>query len=294
LPVPDGDGGDTLTATVLGCGSSTGVPRIGNDWGACDPADPRNRRRRCALLIERRRAGGVTRVLIDTGADLREQLIDAAATTIDGVLYTHDHADHIHGIDDLRVAAINRRRRVPVYADVRTGRELVRRFGYCFETPSGSGYPPILDMHEVAPGDTVTIDGEGGPIEAVPFAQRHGDIDALGYRVAGLAYSSDLNDLPDASLEQLAGLDVWIVDALRWRPHPTHFSVSDALTWIARLRPASAFLTNMHMDLDYRTLAGILPPGVAPAHDGLRVTLIERSKRRPLRPGSSRGPRPSH
>jgi len=275
LPTSDKDGGDALTATVLGCGSSTGVPRIGNDWGACDPADPRNRRRRCALLIERRRAGGVTRVLIDTGADLREQLIDAAVTTIDGVLYTHDHADHIHGIDDLRVAAINRRRRVAVYADVRTGQELVRRFAYCFETPPGSGYPPILDLHEVTPGDPVTIDGDGGPIEATPFLQRHGDIDSLGYRVAGLAYSSDLHDLPDASLARLAGLDVWIVDALRWRPHPSHFSVSDALAWIERVGPRRAYLTNMHMDLDYRTLAGILPSGVEPAYDGLRLTLAE-------------------
>lgn len=275
MPAGDAAPAATLTATILGCGSSTGVPRIGGEWGACDPGTPRNRRRRCSLLIERHANGGTTRVLIDTGADLREQLNDAAVTSIDGVFYTHDHADHTHGIDDLRVLALRRRRRVPVHADPRTAGELRSRFGYCFKTPPRSGYPPILDLHEIGPGAAVTIDGRGGSITALPFAQTHGDIPSLGFRVAGLGYSSDLNGLPGASIDALGGLDLWIVDALRWRPHPTHFSVADALEWIERLRPARAVLTNMHMDLDYRTLARLLPDGVVPAHDGMRLTLRE-------------------
>lgn len=271
-----GEGVATLTATILGCGSSTGVPRIGGEWGACDPSDPRNRRRRCALLIEQAGTGGVTRILIDTGADLREQLIDAGVSTVDAVFYTHDHADHIHGIDDLRVAAIRRRRRVPVHADATTGCELRQRFGYCFETPPGGAYPPILELHEIEPGVSVTVAGEGGPVTVLPFAQIHGDIISLGFRVGGLAYSSDLNALPDASIALLRHLDVWVVDALRWRPHPSHFAVPDALEWIARLAPRRAILTNMHMDLDFATLARLLPDGVEPAHDGLRMALDPR------------------
>ena len=267
--------GTALTATIMGCGSSTGVPRIGGEWGACDPSEPKNRRRRCSLMIERRGEGGITRLLIDSGADLREQLIDIAATTIDGVLYTHDHADHIHGIDDLRVAAIKRRRRVPVHADQRTAGELNRRFGYCFKTPPGSGYPPILDLHALNPGTPVTVDGDGGPITALPFEQDHGDISSLGFRIGRLAYSSDLHDLSDASVKSLVGLDTWIVDALRWRPHPTHFSVDDAISWIRRIKPAKGILTNMHMDLDYKTLTNLLPRGVVPAFDGMRLTIEE-------------------
>jgi phosphoribosyl 1,2-cyclic phosphate phosphodiesterase len=260
----------TLTFTILGCGSSGGVPRPGTGWGACDPSNPKNRRRRCALLIERRRGADVTRVLVDTGPDLREQLIDAGVNWLDGVLYTHEHADHLHGIDDLRGLVMHRRRRVDVYADAATSRTLMSRFGYCFIQPAGSDYPPILNMHELKPNVPVSIAGPGGPIEVLPFRQVHGDIPSLGFRFGGVAYSSDLNDLPDESVAALQGLDLWIVDALRYAPHPSHFSVADAVDWIERLGARRAILTNMHLDVDFETVRAQVPDHVEPAFDGMR------------------------
>lgn len=261
----------SLTFTILGCGSSGGVPRPGTGWGACDPNNPKNRRRRCSLLVERKGPDGVTRVLVDTGPDLREQLIDAHVEWLDAILYTHEHADHTHGIDDLRGLFLRGRRRLDVYANDATARMLMTRFAYCFVQPPGSEYPPIVNMHGLHPSQPLTIDGKGGPITALPFTQDHGDIEALGFRFGGLAYSSDLHDLPAASTEALAGLDVWIVDALRYHPHPSHFSVADALSWIARLSPKRAILTNMHGDLDYEVLRASLPAGVEPAYDGMRI-----------------------
>jgi phosphoribosyl 1,2-cyclic phosphate phosphodiesterase len=261
----------TLTFTILGCGSSGGVPRPGTGWGACDPDNPKNRRRRCALLVERRRGSDVTRVLVDTGPDLRDQLIDSGADWVDAVLYTHEHADHTHGIDDLRGLFLKRRRRVDVYADDATSRMLMTRFAYCFASPAGSEYPPILTMHELKAGTPLSIAGPAGPIEVLPFAQDHGDIQSLGFRFGDVAYSSDLHDMPDASAAALAGLDVWIVDALRHHPHPSHFSVADALAWIGRIKPAHAILTNMHTDLDYEALRASLPAAVEPAYDGMRI-----------------------
>ena len=261
----------TLTFTILGCGSSGGVPRPGTGWGACDPANPKNRRRRCSLLVERAGPTGVTRLLIDTGPDLREQLLDANVDWVDGVLYTHEHADHTHGIDDLRGLFLRARRRLDVYAHDATARMLMTRFSYCFVRPPDSDYPPIATMHGIKPGQPLTIDGKGGPITALPFIQDHGDIQSLGFRFGDVGYSSDLHDLPAASAEALAGLGVWIVDALRYHPHPAHFSVADALSWIGRLSPKRAILTNMHTDLDYEVLRVSLPPGVEPAYDGMRL-----------------------
>jgi phosphoribosyl 1,2-cyclic phosphate phosphodiesterase len=261
----------TLAFTILGCGSSGGVPRPGTGWGKCDPDNPKNRRRRCALLVERRRGSDVTRVLIDTGPDLRDQLIDADVRWLDAVLYTHEHADHTHGIDDLRGLVLHRRRRVDVYADAATSRMLMSRFGYCFVQPAGSEYPPILNMHELRSGVPVAVAGPGGPIEALPFRQVHGDIPSLGFRFGDVAYSSDLNDMADDSVAALAGLDLWIVDALRYAPHPSHFSVADALDWIERVKPRRAILTNMHTDLDFETLRAQLPNNVEPAYDGMRL-----------------------
>jgi phosphoribosyl 1,2-cyclic phosphate phosphodiesterase len=260
----------TLTFTILGCGSSGGVPRPGTGWGACDPANPKNRRRRCALLIERHGDHGATRVLIDTGPDLREQLIDANVPWLDAVLYSHEHADHTHGIDDLRGLFLKARRRLDVYADDPTSRMLMTRFSYCFVQPPGSDYPAILNMHGLKAGEAVTIDGKGGPVTALPFLLDHGDIQALGFRFGAVAYSADLHDVPELSLPALAGLDLWIVDALRYHPHPSHFSVADAIAWIDRLKPARAILTNMHTDLDYDTLSVQLPANVEPAYDGMR------------------------
>ncbi len=263
----------TLRFTILGCGSSPGVPRIDGHWGACDPANPKNRRRRCALLVERFAGEKRTAVLVDTGPDLREQILETGIDWLDGVLYTHDHADHTHGIDDLRILAYRGRRRIDVYFDGVTADILQRRFDYCFATPKGSSYPPIVKAHIIHPGETVTVDGPGGPISAMPFLQRHGDIDSLGFRFGDLAYSSDVHDLPEPTLPMLEGLDVWIIDALRYTTHPSHFSVEEALGWIDRVRPKRAILTHMHMDLDYETLRRELPEGVEPAYDGMQMDL---------------------
>jgi phosphoribosyl 1,2-cyclic phosphate phosphodiesterase len=259
--------------TILGCGSSGGVPRPALGWGACDPDNPRNRRRRTSLLVERRDGAGVTRVLVDTSPDLREQLLDAGVDWLDAVLFTHEHADHTHGIDDLRGLFIKRRRRVDVYLDEHTSRALHARFGYCFQSPPGSEYPPIVSEHRLEPGRSVVVNGEGGPISALPILQEHGDIPSLGFRFGALAYSCDLSGLPEPSVAALAGSEVWIVDALRYRPHPSHFSVDDALAWIGRIKPARAILTNLHSDLDYDELRSKLPRHVEPAFDGLTIEL---------------------
>jgi phosphoribosyl 1,2-cyclic phosphate phosphodiesterase len=262
----------TLKLTILGCGTSGGVPRVGNHWGACDPANPRNRRRRCSLLAERAGVGGITTALVDTSPDLRQQLLDAGVGWLDGVLYTHDHADHTHGIDDLRMVSFNGRRRVDVYYDAATGRQLNSRFAYCFETPPGSEYPAILKGHEIRAGEMVKISGPGGTIEALPFRQIHGQGESLGFRFGGIAYSPDVSGLPEESLSTLEGLDVWILDALRYTPHPSHLSVEQALDYVARVKPKRAVLTHMHVDLDYETLRRELPEGVEPAYDGMVLT----------------------
>jgi phosphoribosyl 1,2-cyclic phosphate phosphodiesterase len=262
-----------LRFTILGCAASPGVPRIDGTWGACDPANPKNRRRRCAMLVQRFGAEARTDVLIDTGPDLREQMITAGLSGLDGVLYTHDHADHTHGIDDLRILAYNRRKLIDVYFDEATAAIVKRRFDYCFETPEGSAYPPIVAGHLIEHGRDVVIGGPGGEIRALPFRQLHGNICSMGFRIGGLAYSSDLHGLPDESLPLLEGLDVWILDALRYTPHPSHFSVSQALEWIERVKPRRAILTHLHMDLDYETLRRELPEGVEPAYDGMQLKM---------------------
>ncbi len=260
----------SLSYTILGCGSSMGVPRVALGWGDCDPNNPKNRRRRCSLLVERAQGQGkVTRVLVDCSPDLREQLLDAEVNWVDGVLLTHEHADHTHGIDDLRPLFIARRRRVPVYMDEPTSRALHARFGYCFMTPPGSQYPPIAAEHRLVPGTPVTIEGQGGSIEALPVLQEHGDIPSLGFRIGDVAYSADIKALPQASIAALAGLEVWIVDALRKAPHPSHLNLEEALAWIERIKPKRAILTNLHSDMDYASLRKILPPHVEPAYDGM-------------------------
>ncbi|MBS7703395.1 MBL fold metallo-hydrolase [Chelatococcus asaccharovorans] len=266
-----------MTVTVLGCGSSGGVPRVGGGmgggWGACDPDEPRNRRRRCSVLVERRGSAGVTRVLIDTSPDLREQLLSANVDHLDGVLYTHQHADHTHGIDDLRPLSLRMRRPIDVYANRATGDFLRETFGYCFATPLDSEYPPFLIEHSLEAGRATVIAGAGGPITAMPFAMQHGRLEAYGFRIGDFAYATDINHMPEASLPYVMGLDVLILDALRYTPHPTHFSVPEALALIARVTPRRAFLTNLHNDLDYAKLAGELPVSVAPAYDGLSITI---------------------
>ena len=268
----------TLEVTILGCGSSTGVPRLGGpdgagDWGACDQTNPKNRRRRCSILVRRRAGAGVTAVLVDTSPDLREQLLDAHCAHLDGVLITHDHADQTHGLDDLRTIAYRMRKRVDVYSDRDCLGILKQKFGYTFETPPGSEYPPILKAHEIAPGSAFEIAGEGGAIPVLPFAQQHGRIESLGFRFGALAYSSDVNALSDETFAMLAGLDCWILDSLRYTPHPTHANVETALAWIARVKPRRAVLTNLHMDLDYEALRRALPANVEPAYDGMIISV---------------------
>jgi phosphoribosyl 1,2-cyclic phosphate phosphodiesterase len=257
--------------TLLGTGSSGGVPRLGNHWGACDPKNPKNRRRRCSALVERISGRDRTSLLIDTPPDLREQLLDAEVNTIDGVLFTHDHADHTHGIDDVRMLAYNAKRRVDVHFDAATRASLVTRFGYCFETPKGSMYAPIMNAHLIEPPRAVMIHGAGGPIEAIPVVQAHGDAESLGFRFGDVAYSPDISGLSAASQDQLRNLDLWIVDALRYIPHPSHFSVEQALEWIEILKPKRAILTHLHVDLDYEKLKRELPTHVQPAYDGMVV-----------------------
>lgn len=258
--------------TLLGTGSSGGVPRVGNHWGACDPKNPKNRRRRCSALLERVSGRSRTTVLIDTPPDIRDQLLGTDVDGVDGVLYTHDHADHTHGIDDLRMLAFNMKRRVKVWMDGPTRTSLESRFGYCFRQPAGSSYPAILDAHDIVPPEPVTIDGAGGPVTAIPIVQNHGDANSLGFRIGNVAYCPDVGGLPAASVDLLRGLDVWIVDALRYIPHPSHFSVKQALDWIETLAPKRAILTHLHVDLDYATLQRELPPNVTPAFDGIQIT----------------------
>ena len=260
----------TLRITVLGCGSSGGVPRIGPDgpnWGACDPANPKNRRRRCALLVQRVGPEGTTTALVDAGPDLREQLIDARAGELDAVVLTHDHADHVHGIDDLRMVVLNRRRRLPCWMDARTEATMMRRFGYVFETPPGSNYPPILDRHRI--DGTVHVEGRGGRLALHPFEVPHGEILALGFRIGPLVYTPDISAMSDAAWGALEGAGCWLLDALRWRPHPSHVNVETALAWAARARAPVTYLTNMHVDVDHADLEARTPPDVHPAHDGL-------------------------
>jgi phosphoribosyl 1,2-cyclic phosphate phosphodiesterase len=264
-----------LEFVILGCGSSGGVPRADGDWGACDPADPRNRRTRCSLMV--RRLGGEgpavqTTVVVDAAPEFRQQMVAAKVRRLDGLLLTHDHADQCHGIDDIRAFALKQRQKIDCWTDAATARTFNRRFGYIFK---GEGlYPAIALRHPVPEhGQAFAIDGPSGPISTITFDQDHGPIRSLGYRFGGLAYSSDVVNLPDSAFDALSDLDVWIVDALRYAPHPTHAHVAKALDWIARVKPRRAILTNMHIDLDYRELAAQLPDHVEPAFDGMRLEL---------------------
>jgi phosphoribosyl 1,2-cyclic phosphate phosphodiesterase len=263
----------TLSLTILGCGSSAGVPRPALGWGACDPKNPKNRRRRCSLLAEQTSDHGITRIVIDTSPDLREQLIDAKVDHIDGVFLTHEHADQTHGIDDLRSVVLHQRRRIPVYLNQSTAKDIVHRFSYCFLAPPGSDYPPILTQHSIEAEESKTIEGAGGPVTLSAFLLEHGNISALGYRIGDAAYTPDVSDIPPASWPLLENLDLWIIDGLRYTGHPSHFSVNDALSWIDRFKPRRAVITNMHADLDYEVLRQSLPSHVVPAYDGMRLTL---------------------
>jgi phosphoribosyl 1,2-cyclic phosphate phosphodiesterase len=262
----------SLEIVILGCGSSGGVPRVAQGWGACDPTNPKNRRRRCAILLRQTNATGeVTQVLVDMGADLRHQLIDAGIKRLDGILLTHSHADHTHGIDDLRPLVIEMKARIGLYMDEYTSGIVCNAFRYVFDTPPSSGYPPLLTEHRIIEGQMLSVKGPGGPLQALPFRLNHGEIDALGFRFGNVAYTPDLNAIPEESITALEGLDLWIVDALRYSRHPSHFSLEETLSWIERLRPKHAILTNLHTDLDFEELRTQLPPGIEPAFDGMVI-----------------------
>lgn len=259
-----------LEITILGCGSSGGVPRADGNWGVCDPENPKNRRTRCSILARRKGQGpkSETTVLVDTSPDLVRQTAAAGAKRLDAVLLTHDHADQVHGIDDIRAFALSQRARIPVFMDDATRATMLTRFGYVFL--GQGGYPAIADIKTLpALGERWTIDGPSGEIPVVGFDQDHGDIRSVGYRLGDVAYSSDVSDLPEASFAALSDLDVWIVDALRETPHPTHAHLERTLEWIHRVRPRRAILTNMHIDLDYAVLKAKLPDWIEPAYDGM-------------------------
>jgi phosphoribosyl 1,2-cyclic phosphate phosphodiesterase len=254
-----------MRVTILGCGPSTGIPMIGGDWGRCDPGDRRNRRRRVSVLVEI----GSTTILIDTSPDLREQLLDAGVSRVDAVLLTHAHADHLHGIDDMR--SVNRlmQSAIPLYADAQTLAEVGRRFGYVLRPIEESGryYKPVLVPHEIMG----SFELQGIPI--LTFVQDHGFSTTLGIRIGGMAYSTDVVDLDDKAFAVIAGIELWIVDCLRREPHPTHSHLAKTLSWIARVQPRRAVLTHMDQNLDYRELSAELPSGVEPGQDGLVIEL---------------------
>ena len=270
-----------VRAIILGCGSSGGVPRIGGpdgrgEWGACDPDEPRNRRTRCSIAVQRADdergwdAAALTTVLIDTAPELRLQLTREGIARTDAVCFTHDHADQVHGIDDLRALALIGRARVPVHYDEDSSPALIRRFGYCFESPPGSPYPAILEAKRLPPpGEVLTVEGPTGSLPVTPFLVDHGRIPALGFRIGPLAYSPDLSDVPDASWPVIEGAAAWIVDALRYTPHPTHAHLSKALGWIERAGVPRGVLTNLHVDMDYATVKDETPAHVEPAYDGM-------------------------
>ena len=258
-----------LRLTILGCGSSGGVPRLGGHWGDCDSENPKNQRRRCSLLVERDGPDGTTSVLIDTSPDMRSQLLDTGTGRLDGVVYTHSHADHMNGIDDLRMIVFNMKTRVPVWADGDTQNDLLSRFGYAFVQPEGSPYPPILDLKTI--NGPFEIPGPGGTISLRPFRVNHGSIDALGFRMGNIVYLPDVAELYDESMTELANLDCLIIDALRRSPHPTHAHLEKTLEWIDQLKPKRAVLTNMHIDLDYATVDAETPDHITPAYDGMVI-----------------------
>jgi len=262
----------TLRVTILGCGSSGGVPRATGDWGVCDPSEPKNRRTRCGLLLQKWSGAAAsveeaTTVLIDAPPELRQQLADAGARRLDAVVISHDHADQTNGFDDVRAFFLKQRATIPVWMNQTTRASFAPRFGYAFQ--SQAGYPAIARYAgDISPFVPLTVNGPGGALEILPLDQDHGFSRSLGFRAGPVGYSNDLVAMPDDSFAQLDGLSLWIVDALRDRPHPTHANVDQALQWIARLKPAFALLTNMHIDLDYASLKARLPAGVEPAYDG--------------------------
>ena len=268
-----------LRAIILGCGSSGGVPRIGGDWGVCDPSEPKNARTRSSILVQKwdgdhePEPDVCTNLLIDTSPDLRVQLLREGIKHLDAVFYTHDHADQSHGIDDLRAVAYRMRAQIPTYMDAPTKTHVFDRFKYCFEMPEGRVHPPILAMQALlSDGVKTEVTGPGGTLSVETLGVSHGPTPSLGFLVDGkLAYSPDVWGVSDDVLQRLHKVEVWIVDSLRYSQHPTHAHTDKTLSWLAKAQVKSAVLTNLHIDMDYTTLCEELPPVARPAFDGMRV-----------------------
>ena len=261
---------DKIVFTVLGCGASGGVPRLGNNWGACNPKNIKNQRLRCSLLVEKKMKSKKTVALIDTGPDMRQQLLKAKVEDLDGIIYTHSHADHVHGIDDLRMLVFKRRARLPVYADKKTSKRLKEGFGYIFKQPKGSNYPAILDLKKL--DKPTKINGPAGAIIFEPLDVKHGETDALGFKIGNLAYIPDVSEIYQETWEKILGIDVLIIDALRYDPHPSHSHLSQTLEWIKRLKPKKTYLINLNIELDYEKLSREVPENVSVCYDMLRIT----------------------
>lgn len=261
-----------MRVTILGCGGSAGVPHIGGpdgkgDWGACDPNEPRNRRTRSSIVIEDLdEAGQGGRLLVDTGPDLRNQLLGCGVARVDAILFTHGHADHITGLDDVRILNRIAGKPLPAYATRRTAQELVQRFDYAFKPWKPPGfYRPVLELQPLVFGDTISFGG----LSVATFQQDHGVLDTIGLRVGPFGYSTDVVNLDEAAFAALAGVDTWIVDCFQRTPHTTHVHFPRVLDWVQRVGARRTILTHMGHDMDWAWLRTHLPPGVEPAFDGM-------------------------
>jgi phosphoribosyl 1,2-cyclic phosphate phosphodiesterase len=256
-----------MKVTILGSGSAGGVPMISAGWGACDPNEAKNRRLRPSILVEDGQGDGLTRILVDTSPDLREQLLRANVRSLDAILFTHDHADHTHGLDEVREVNRAMGRSIPCWTDERTMQSLYERFGYCFLgiEPGQPIFRPWLVPNIIQAPFSI------GSVSVSSWEQDHGWGKSLGFRFGPVAYTTDAMALPEEAFVALEGVDVWIIGTLTDKPHMTHAHVGLALEWIDRVKPKQAYLTHMGPALDYQTLRQTLPPGVEPAFDGLVI-----------------------
>lgn len=262
-----------IKITILGCGSSGGVPRADGNWGACDPNDVRNHRTRCSIKVEKYENGGETCAIIDTSPDLRQQLLKSQTRKIDGVIYSHDHADQSHGIDDLRAIVYSNGSIIDCFMQKETAEIMIARFGYVFAGHEKPHYPALLNPISLDWQQEFAIKGKGGEIVFEPLELIHGAIKNMGLRFHNIAYCNDVNIIPENTLDKMNGLELLIIDALRYTKHPSHAHLEQSLEWIEILKPKNAILTNLHIDMDYEELSSKLPPNVIPAYDNMEIII---------------------